>query len=70
MPRHELIPIDRRGLLLGSGAVLAQAALRCARAADAIELRVVANAGVENRTLLELMERQGVLRSHGAPCRP
>jgi NitT/TauT family transport system substrate-binding protein len=65
MHRPERISIRRRSFLLGSGAAFAGGALWPAWANDAIEVRVVANGGVENRTLLELMRRQGFLVSLG-----
>jgi NitT/TauT family transport system substrate-binding protein len=55
--------IGRRRLLQLTGAALAQAAAWPARAAE--EVRVVANGGVENQTLIELLDRQGFLRSVG-----
>jgi ABC-type phosphate/phosphonate transport system substrate-binding protein len=55
--------IARRRLLQLAGAALAQVAAWPARAAE--EVRVVANSGVENQTLIELLDRQGFLRSVG-----
>src|SRR5262245_41397311 len=57
--------IRRRRFLELAGTAFAQAVAWPARAAEALQVRVAANAGAENQTLIELIERQGFLRSLG-----
>ncbi len=65
MAECEATMIRRRRFLQLAGAAFAQAAVSPARAAEALQVRVVTNGGVENDTLIELIERQGFLRSVG-----
>ena len=57
--------IKRRRFLQVSAALAGAAAVGRAKAADPVPVRVVSNGGVENTTLLELLERRGFLREAG-----
>jgi NitT/TauT family transport system substrate-binding protein len=61
----EATVIRRRRLLQLAGAAFAQAAVWPARAAEALRVRVATNGGLENQTLIALIERQEFLRSVG-----